>query len=249
MAVVAASSWPAWRWYKISAAERAWREGADKPWRLLRDLAESRTARGDRIVMEALTAPESQTRELAAYAVVKAGRFDLADALQAAWRREPQGRTRSVMINFWGRLAGESAEPALHALLDSPDKWTACGAARALLGAGHFAAAERLLMWTEEPDDALRMHVQRELAALAAPMAEMIGQPSPVPDAPAGFWSDGQREVFVGWWRVHVTDRLLRDWFAWRAEVPEMYGRVRYLQHEWDKRFGGFLEVSDERAD
>jgi hypothetical protein len=246
LAAGAAAAWPVYTWLEVRDAEQAYRRAGANRAEPLRELAEMSAARTDRIVLEALNGPDEQMRHLAAYAITKANRRDLAEALESAWHQESNPVTRSSMIRYWAPTAGKQAVPVLIEMLESEDPWTVYGAARGLLRLGYLPAADRLLACMDSENEALRRDAQRELHSLVRPMAALIGQELPVPETEAGHWSPEQREAFIGWCRRRLTPQLLHDWLAMRAQRPAMLGRAQYLQHEWEKRFGGFLHAPEE---
>jgi hypothetical protein len=212
----------------------------------LRTLARARTSQADAIVAAALTGADTGLRNQAAYAISAAHRTDLAEPLRAAWDRESDLPVRSNMIFYWAQLAGPTAEPVLRAMLGSPDIWTVLGAAKGLLRQGHIEAVEPIF-WLAA-DSAARADARGELLNLATPMAAMIGQRLAVADVPTDSWSAEQIGQLQAWWQGHISERLLRDYLAWRADKPDPWQKASMLVHEWKSRFGGFLQMSKSDA-
>lgn len=236
---------PVQAWRHARAAEQTLLTGSPaQKQSALRDLARLGSGRADAVLREALTGSDTEVRRQAACAVGTIRRVDMAEDVRAAWMREPDDLSRSVILFQWALVTGPEAELLLRSMLASQDPWTVLGAAQGLLRRGYVEAAEPLLAMAGGLEEGLRFKAQEELQTLAVPMGIMVGQRVEISVLQPGQWSAGQVAAFGGWWHRNVTPRLLRDYLAWRNHKPDDWRKADQLLHEWKGRSGGFLRGS-----
>lgn len=160
------------------------------------------------------------------------------EALAAAIERQDDDIIRAKLIIYWGRLAGDEAEPTLRQWLAGREDWRAAGAAGALVERGDAPAAG-VLFTQAGCDEALRRQFcADELAKVAAPMAEMVGVRLDLqPDGGNGF-SPAQLAALQTWWAGPRTSELLADHLEWHRENNPKWRLIKRMLHARERAEG-----------
>lgn len=241
---------PGYEQYLAWRAEAAYRRGdGDAKRQALRELGGLPTGRSRRVIREALVDPIPMARAAAA-GVIYSGKYeDLVDDLWTAIQREPDRRVRASMIVDWSQSVGSASETRLRQFAGSADAYERFGATRGLLRLAETSVAEDMFAYAADADRFRRRDAQRDLLSLCRQMAEMIGQPPPSPAGKIGKWPLQDLEQLHGWWREHVTPRLLKDCMSWRVRKPENWQKVTRLLREWEKRTPSFLPTGEDEQE
>lgn len=183
-------------------AERFYRVGRERDWRLAGLVRQSLHTATDRDELQA-----------AGYAALRLEDLDFLPLLRRRAEEGPDDPVRAMLITYAARLSNrdtrlcEWLEPGAHS--DQP--WLRVGCAAGLMQLGRIEAGPMLLAAARDPNRDVAGFALRELAWTTRPMAQAIGRPFATLEAdpiPADAALLASLDAF---WKEHVTVTLLND--------------------------------------